>query len=138
MGFLRIVLGVIGGYVGMALLIVFWAFVLVPIIWPDLAMVDGEFPKAPLDHPGFKWELPINFLAGLLGGLACGLIAGKGRRLSATILVALMIAMSIPALFYTDIKPLWATLAAPLLGGLGIFAVVLALDRRAKRTALTQ
>jgi hypothetical protein len=130
MGILRIVLGVIGGYAGMALLIAFWAFVLVPIIWPDLAMVDGEFPQAPLDHPGFVWELPVNFLAGLLGGLACGLIAGKGRRLSATILVALMIAGSIPALFYTDLKPLWATIAAPILGGLGIFAVALSLDRR--------
>jgi hypothetical protein len=130
MGILRIVLGVIGGYAGMALLIAFWAVVLVPIIWPDLAMVDGELPQAPLDHPGFVWELPVNFLAGLLGGLACGLIAGKGRRLSATILVALMIAGSIPALFYTDLKPLWATIAAPILGGLGIFAVALSLDRR--------
>jgi hypothetical protein len=130
MGVLRIILGVIGGYAGMALLIAFWAFVVVPMIWPELAMVDGEFPKAPLDHPGFVWELPVNLLAGLLGGLACGLIAGKGRRLSATILVALMIAGSIPALFYTEVKPLWATIAAPVFGGAGIFTVVLRLNRQ--------
>lgn len=135
MGILRIILGIVGGYAAMVGLIVPWALLVVPLIYPELAPVDGQYPKAPLDHPGFIVEVPVNFIAGLFGGPACGLIAGPGRRLSAVILCALMVAGSIPALFYTDVKPLWATIVAPLLGIIGIATVIAALDRRATRKA---
>ncbi len=134
MGIVRIILGVVGGYVAMAVPILLWAFAVVPAVWPELATVNGVAPEPDLKHPGFIWELPVNLLAGGLGGLACGLIAGKGRRLSAIILVALMIVMSIPALFYTDVKPLWATIAAPLLGSLGVYATVMKIERGRQRS----
>lgn len=131
MNIVRIILGVIGGYVAMAALIMGWAFFIVPAIYPELAPVNGEYPNAPLDHPGFKVEVPFNFVAGGLGGLVCGLVTGRGRRVGAMVMAVLMILLSIPALFYTDVKPLWATILAPVLGIAGIALVVAAMDRKA-------
>lgn len=123
MATLRIILGVIGGYAAMAALVMVWAFVVVVMIYPELAPVDGKPVYPPLDHPGFVVELPVNLVAGFLGGLVCALIAGAGRKVSVAIMIGLMLALSLPGLFlYTDIKPLWASIVAPIIGITGVLA----------------
>ncbi|MBE7490194.1 MAG: hypothetical protein HS108_00310 [Planctomycetes bacterium] len=130
MATLRIILGVIGGYAAMAALIMVWAFVVVVMIYPELAPVDGKPVYPPLDHPGFVAELPVNLVAGFLGGLVCALIAGAGRKVSVAIMIGLMLAMSLPNLFlYGDVKPLWANIAAPILGITGVLAGYTAIAR---------
>lgn len=123
MATLRIILGVIGGYAAMAALIMVWAFVVVVMIYPELAPVNGQPVYPALDHPAFVVELPVNLVAGFLGGVVCALIAGKGRKVSVAIMIGLMLALSLPGLFlYTDIKPLWASIVAPIIGITGVLA----------------
>jgi hypothetical protein len=123
MATLRIILGVIGGYAAMAALVMVWAFVVVVMLYPELAPVNGQPTYPTLDHPAFVAELPVNLVAGFLGGLVCALVAGKGRKVSVAIMIGLMLAMSLPGLFlYTDIKPLWASIVAPIIGITGVLA----------------
>jgi uncharacterized YccA/Bax inhibitor family protein len=68
-------------------------------------------------------ELPVNLVAGFLGGMVCALIAGAGRKVSVAIMVGLMLAASLPGIFlYADIKPLWASIVAPIIGITGVLA----------------
>jgi hypothetical protein len=139
MAIVRIILGVIGGYAAMAVLVLVWAFGVTVAVWPDLRPVDGQMVYPPHDHPAFLVELPVNLVAAFFGGMALSAIAGKGRVKAAMILFALMLLFGVANwVSMGNAKPWWSHAASPILAACGIaagMAVAARLQARRQPTA---
>lgn len=86
----------------------------------------GEIPTEPQPFDGpayFLWvELLISVLAALAGGYVCALVAKDAERKHIVALIGLMLVMSaISIAAEAGLKPLWSSVAVPLVGILGVW-----------------
>jgi hypothetical protein len=114
----RSILAVIAGYATLVLGVgVFLAFLL--FLFP------GAFPAEPGPYTGPVWilvlELAFSGVVAVGGGYVCGLVAGRAELKHALVLVGLMIVLGLAsAAFEAGLKPLWSSLAMPVVGALGV------------------
>ena len=136
---LKNILGVIGGYISMAVVV----FVCFTIAYLVLG-AEGSFQEGTYDV-SFVWviiSIVLGFLAAMLGGFVCILIAGKKKAAMflAGLVFVLGIIFAIPAMSASDedkplirdssvdnmeamqnaIQPTWMSLLNPLLGAFGV------------------
>ena len=131
---IRSILAVIAGYAALVLGVgVFLAFLL--FLFP------GAFPSEPGPYTGPAWilllELAFSGLVAIGGGYLCGLVAGRAELKHALVLVGLMTVLGlVSAMFEAGLKPLWSSLAMPVVGGLGVILGAKLRQRHRERRAL--
>jgi hypothetical protein len=120
---IRSILAVIAGYAALVLGVgVFLAFLMFSF--------PGAFPSEPGPYTGPAWIL-------LLELAFSGLVAGRAELKHALVLVGLMTVLGVvSALFEAGLKPLWSSLAMPVVGGLGVLMGAKLRQRHRERRAL--
>jgi hypothetical protein len=133
-GVVRSILAVIAGYATLVLGVgVFLALLL--FLFP------GAFPAEPGPYTGPAWilalELVFSGLVAVGGGYVCGLVAGRAELGHALVLVCVMAALGLASAFVeAGLKPLWSTIALPILGAVGVIVGAKLRRRHRERKAL--
>ena len=131
----RSILSVIAGYltcvigVGIGLAFLLFAF-------PD------AFPKEPGPYEGPMFvlllELAMSAVVAIGGGYVCGLVAGRAEARHGLYLMGLMLVLgTVSAFVESGLKPLWASLALPVVGAIGVYLGAKLRQRHRERNALT-
>lgn len=89
-------------------------------------VVLGELPTEPRPFDGptsFLWiELVIALFAAIAGGYVCALVARDAERKHVRILAGLMLVLgAVSVATETGLKPLWSSVAVPLVGIVGVW-----------------
>lgn len=115
----RSILAILAGYLTM-LVGVSGALALAAVV------VLGELPTEPKPFDGpayFLWiELVISLLAAIAGGYVCAFVARTRERTHVLVLAGVMVVLgAITVLTDEGLKPLWSSLAVPVVGLVGVW-----------------
>jgi hypothetical protein len=107
-----------------------------------LFLAPGAFPPEPGPYTGPAWvlvvELVFSGLVAVGGGYVCGLVAGRAELGHALALAGIAVALGIVSAFVeAGLKPLWSSLAIPLVGAVGVLVGAKLRRRHRERNALT-
>lgn len=87
---LKSLLAIFLGSFTIVVLVMVWAFVIAAGVWPELKTYWENKQPVPPEHIAFKIEIGVNFVAALVGGYVCALVARRREILHAVLLAVFL------------------------------------------------